>query len=308
MAAPAKQPGRVGSAGEPALFDEAFQRRLETLALLTRRVLPGRDRAERRSRRAGQGVELADYRSYAPGDDYRHIDWNAYARTERLMLRLYEQEEDLCVYLLLDCSASMGLGASGSKLVYGKRLAAALAYVALSGLDRVSVSALGTEQTARMPDGRGRARIFSVLQFLKPLQASGQTDLGASITRFLTQHKRRGIAILLSDLYDPNGFEHAVSKLRYARFEPHVIHLIDPAEQKPSLRGDIELRDVESDQTREVTITPALLQRYERAYAAHLARIRGFCADKQVPLHSIAIDAPLEDAVLGILRRGRLLS
>jgi uncharacterized protein (DUF58 family) len=299
---------------DAGLFDPAFQRQLESLALLARKVAPGRDRAERRTRRAGHGVELADYRSYAPGDDYRDIDWNAYARTERLTLRLFEQEEDLAVYLLLDCSGSMAAGAREgepaqlSKLGYGKRLVAALAYVALAGLDRVSVHALAEERPARLPPARGKARIFAVLELLRGLRAEGGTNLAASVSRFTAQHRRRGLAILISDLYDPKGFEAAVSKLRYARFETHVIQIVDRREQHPALRGDIELVDAETGALRRVTITPALLARYAAAYEAHRARVVAFCRDKHVPLHVVQLGEPLEDAVGRLLRRGGLLT
>src|SRR6185503_5811850 len=139
-----------GSSGGEELFDEAFQKRLEYLALVSRRVFAGRTRAEQRSRKAGAGVEFADYRRYYPGDDYRQIDWNVYGRIDRLVLRLHEQEEDLSVYLLLDCSGSMQFG-KPSKLNYGKQLAAALAYVALNHLDRD----VGDRKSTRLNSSHG---------------------------------------------------------------------------------------------------------------------------------------------------------
>lgn len=296
---------------EDALFDEAFQRQLESLALAARKLVQGRDRAERRTRRAGHGIELADYRSYSPGDDYRHIDWNAYARTERLLLRLFEQEEDLGVSLLLDCSASMG-GASATlgaptKLARGKQIAAALAYVALSGLDRVSIHALGVDEMARMPAARGKAQIFTALEFLRRLKPEGPTDLASAVAKFVARQKRRGVAVLISDLYDPQGIEHAISALRYARFELHVIRVLDGAEAEPAMRGDVELVDAETGLTRTVTVTPALLARYRAAFAAHRTRIERFCREKHVPLHTVTTGEPLDTATLRVLRRGGLL-
>ena len=174
-----------GSAGdEQELFDEEFQKRLEYLALVSRRVFAGRTRAERRSQRAGAGVEFADYRSYYPGDDYRQIDWNVYGRSDRLMLRLHEQEEDLSVYLLLDCSGSMAFGAP-RKLDYAKKLTAALAYVALNHLDRVSITALRDVVVQRLAPTRGKNRIFTVFDFLRPLQPTGGTQLADAIGSFV---------------------------------------------------------------------------------------------------------------------------
>jgi uncharacterized protein (DUF58 family) len=298
------------AADEGALFDEAFQRQLESLALAARKLVQGRDRAERRTRRAGHGLELADYRTYSPGDDYRHIDWNAYARTERLLLRLFEQEEDLGVSLLLDCSGSMGAHATSgglTKLARGKQLVAALAYVALSGLDRVSIHALGVDEQARMPAARGKAQIFAALAFLRKLSPSGPTDLASAVARFIARQKRRGLVVLISDLYDPKGVEHAISALRYARFELHVIRVLDASEAEPALRGDVELIDSETGLARSVTVTPALLARYRAAFEAHRSRIESFCREKHVPLHTVTTREALDTATLRVLRRGGLL-
>lgn len=305
---PARQPRAVVAAsGGEDLFDEAFQKRLEYLALVSRRVFAGRTRAEQRSRKAGAGVEFADYRRYYPGDDYRQIDWNVYGRIDRLVLRLYEQEEDLSVYLLLDCSGSMAFG-TPRKLDYGKQLAAALAYVALNHLDRVSVTALADAVTARMPPTRGRNRIFPIFEFLRPLQASGETRLADAVGTFVAQNKRRGVAVLISDLYDPAGFEAALDRLRYARFEPHVVHLIDPREAVPSARGDVELIDAESGERRQATLTPRLLERYAQAYRAHQERVTSACVQKQVGLFAIDVRTPVTDAMLHMLRRGGLVA
>ena len=253
--------GRASSAAAPPddeLFGEDFQRRLEYLALVARRTFRGRTRAERRSRETGAGVEFADYRGYAPGDDYRHIDWNIYGRTDRLVLRLYEQEQDLPIYLLLDCSASMGMG-HPSKLVYAKRLAAALAYVGLHHLDRVSITAFDASLRARLPPTRGRGRIFAVFEYLRSQAPRGRTDLQTALSTFAAQNRRRGIAVLISDLYDTAGFEAGIDQLRFAKFETHVLHLLDPSDTIPTALGDVELVDAESGERRLATLSPAVL-------------------------------------------------
>ena len=134
--------GRKGPAvarnGDDDLFDDDFQRKLDYLALVSKRVFAGRMRAERRTKKTGSGVEFADHRDYQPGDDFRYLDWNVYLRFDRLLLRLFEEEEDLAIYFIVDASTSMGFG-DGKKLRYAKRVAAALAYVGLANLDRVSI-------------------------------------------------------------------------------------------------------------------------------------------------------------------------
>jgi len=300
-----RMPSAADSGAE--LFDEAFQKRLEYLALVSRRVFAGRTRAERRSRRAGAGVEFADYRSYYPGDDYRQIDWNVYGRIDRLMLRLFEQEEDLSVYLLLDCSGSMAFG-SPRKLDHAKKLTAALAYVALNHLDRVSITALSDAVVERLAPTRGKNRIFTVFDFLRPLQPAGGTHLADAIGTFVAQNKRRGVAILISDLYDPAGFEQGINRLRYGRFEAHVIHVADPSDAAPRLHGEVDIVDAETGESRQITVTPRLLARYTEAHAAYVERIRSFCLRKRVGLFPVDTRTPVDEAMLRLLRHGGLVT
>jgi len=301
--------GNAGESGDD-LFDEAFQKKLEYLALVSRRVFSGRNRAERRSMRSGAGVEFADYRQYAPGDDYRYVDWGAYQRIGKLLLRLNEEEVDLPVYLLIDCSRSMGVRGEGAltKLDFAKKLAAALGYVGLAQLDRVSLVALQDTNISHMPAARGRHRIFKLFEFLRRLGAEGPTDLATAMGKFTAQHKRRGVAIVLSDLFDEAGFEEGLNKLRFARFETHVIQIVDPMDAQPSMLGDVELVDAETGERRSVTITPAVARRYANAYAEYLARVERFCRDKQLTHFALATTTTPEDAVLELLRHGGVIA
>src|SRR6187402_2899316 len=184
---------------EGALFDDEFQRKLEMLALVSRRVFAGRLRAERRTKKKGSGVEFADHRDYVEGDDFRSVDWNVYQRFGKLLVRLYEEEEDLSIYLIVDCSTSMAFG-ERKKFDQALRLCAALAYVGLANLDRVTIVGVNDGLISRMPTTRGKARIFRVFDFLSRLEPRGVTDLGTALKTFVAQHKRRGLAVLFSDL------------------------------------------------------------------------------------------------------------
>ena len=294
--------------GGADLFDEEFQRRLEVLALVSRRLVAGRTRAERRSKKTGSGIEFADHRQYTPGDDFRYLDWNLYARTGRLLLRLYEEEEDLSVYVLLDVSRSMAFGEPLSKLDYAKRIAAALGYIALANLDRVSFVTFSDEIEGRMAPTRGKNRIFKAFDFLRPLRPDGRTGTADAMKTFVAQNKRRGVAILISDLYDPEGFEGGINTLRYHKFEPYVIQVFDPVEVRPPLHGDVRLVDNETGEVREVTITPRVLERYASAHAAYRKRIEDFCTQKQVPYFAIETSTPFDAAILDILRRGGMVA
>jgi uncharacterized protein (DUF58 family) len=293
-------------ASDDDLFDDEFQRKLDYLAIVSRRVFSGAMRAERRTKKTGAGVEFADHRDYAPGDDLRYLDWHAYQRFDRLLLRLFEEEEDLAIYFLLDTSSSMAFG-DGEKLRQAKRLCAALAYVGLANLDRVAIVTATDEIQGRMPTTRGKARIFRIFRFLSQVRASGHTDLAAVAKTFVAQHKRRGLAVVLSDLYDPAGFERGLNVLRYNRFEPFVLHIVDTTEARPDLRGDVSVYDCETGEQREVTVTAKVLERYAKAYDDYLEEVRRFCVARQVSYFRADARAPFDELILRVFRRGGFL-
>lgn len=305
-ASAASAPRAPARAKEGDLFDDGFQRKLETLAIVSRRVFAGRMLAERRSKKKGSGVEFADHREYAPGDDFRFVDWNVYQRFGKLLVRLYEEEEDLGITFIVDSSASMAFG-GGRKFDQARRLCAALAYVGLANLDRVSVAAVSDEVVARMPQTRGRARIFKVFQFLRGITPGGTTDLADTIKEVVAREERRGLAVLFSDLYDPAGFERGINVLRYNKFEPYVVHITDPADARPALRGDVHLYDCETGDEREVTVTDALLTKMDAAYREYLSDIERFCAKNQVPYFAADVNVPFDELVLRVFRRGGFL-
>jgi len=301
-----RRPGAVAKASDDDLFDDDFQRKLDYLALVSKRVFAGRMRAERRTKKSGSGVEFADHRDYQPGDDFRYLDWNVYQRFDRLLLRLYEEEEDLAIYFIVDASSSMGFG-DGKKLRYAKRVAAALAYVGLANLDRVSIVSTTDKVLDRMPATRGKARIFKVFRFLTELEPEGQTNLEDALKSFVAQNKRRGLVVLASDLYDPHGFERGINVLRYNKFDPFVVHVVDEAEAKPKLSGDVLLYDCETGDEREVTVTAKVLERFESAYRSYLDEIDRFCTSKQVPYIRADVNVPFDELILRVFRRGGFL-
>jgi uncharacterized protein (DUF58 family) len=297
---------RPAPAASDELFDDEFQRKLDYLALVSRRVFAGRLRAERRTKKSGSGVEFADHRDYQPGDDFRSLDWNVYQRFGRLLVRLFEEEEDLAIYFILDTSASMAFG-GGAKLRYAKKVCAALAYVGLANLDRVSIVTTADRVMDRMPETRGKARIFKVFRFLRDIEPGGTTDLGDALKTFVAQNKRQGLAVLVSDLYDPRGFEKGINVLRYNKFDPFVVHVLDPTEAKPRLHGDVLVYDCETGDEREVTVTAKVLSRFAEEQARYFAEIERFCATRQVPYVSARVDVPFDELILRVFRRGGFL-
>ncbi len=326
----------AGARADDALFDDAFLKRLEYLDIVARKAIASAERGERRSRKLGAGLEFADHRRYSPGDDFKHIDWNVYARLGKLLLRQYEEEEDLYIYLLVDASASMDVGrhapalppspraqaAHGeasaiatrerlsparTKLDQARRIAAALAYIALASLDRASLVTFSEKLGQRLMPARGKAQIFRILEFLRKVDPGGATTLGETMRAFVHDTKRRGLVVVLSDFYAQDGWEEGLNLLRYHRFEPVVVQLVDERELHPNLRGDILLVDVETNQTKEITLTPRLLDKYRAAHKAFSSELEGHCKSRQIPYFQASVQTPFDDLVIGMLRSGGIL-
>lgn len=298
---PATDP--VDSATEEALFDGSFMERLARLEIVAKRVFGGDRRGERRSRRLGAGIEFADHRTYVPGDDFRHIDWNIYGRLGKLLLRLFEEEEDVTVTVLIDTSRSMALG-EPSRLRTGLRLAAAMSYIALAHLDRAQVATFGEGLGPRLRPARGKAQIFRVLSFLRTIEANGETRFSDAMRAFVHQAPRPGPVVLLSDLYAQDGYEEGLERLLHHGFEPLVIHLIDPTDATPDLLGDVELVDCETGERRELTVSPATLERFERAYESWREGIRDFCQRRRISHYEADCREPFDEIMMELLRTG----
>lgn len=301
-----RSPALARADARAGLFDEAFIRTLEQLHMVARKLQAGGQRADRKTKIVGAGIEFADYRQYARGDDFRYIDWNLYGRLDRLLLRLFEEEEDLHIYFLIDVSDSMALG-TPPKLHYAMRVAAALAYVGLANLDRVAVVPFTNQPVGRFAPTRGKARVFGLLDFLRTVPVGGATDLTAAMRAFIAQTKRPGLAIVISDFYDGAGFAEALNALRYAKFEPFVLQVYDHKEAAPRLHGDLTLVDCESGNERVVTISPAILAQYREAFAAHQHALAAYCGRYGVPQFRTDTAVPFEELILRIFRTGGFL-
>lgn len=289
-----------------ALFDERFLKTLEHLHMVARKVFAGNLRAERRTRKVGSGIEFADHRTYARGDDFRYIDWNLYGRLDRLLLRVFEEEEDLHIYILVDVSDSMSIG-TPPKLHYAMQVGAALSYVGLANLDRVSIIPFSDRLIDRLPPSRGKNRIFRVFEFLRSCDLGGKTQLAECMKAFVAQNKRRGLAVIISDFYDPDGFEQGINTLRYNKFEPFVLQVYDQREASPSFHGDLTLVDCETGDTREVTVSKALLEAYKREHEKYCAELEQFCTARAMPFFRTHTAIPFDELVLKIFRAGGFL-
>jgi uncharacterized protein (DUF58 family) len=291
------------------LFDESTLRKLSRLTLAASRVRPGVMKGERRSTRRGSSVEFADYRDYTPGDDLRRLDWNIYARLDRPFIKLLEEEEDLAVHLLVDASRSMDWGEGEQhKFRYAARLAAALGAIALGTGDRLSASAL---HAGRQADGfgpaRGQAGLMRFLAFLEELKPSGATDLNAALRSYALGSHRPGLAVLISDLFAPGGWQEGLAQLQGRGFEVVLIHLLSPDEADPPLAGDLRLVDVETGQAQEVSLDGGMLSLYRKRLHAWQEEIQAFCRRRGIRCLAFTTAVPWEKLVLYEMRKAAVV-
>ncbi len=291
---------------DPTVFDEAFLRQLERLLLLMRSPVRGGLKGGRRSVKRGQSVEFADYREYTLGDDLRQLDWNVYARLERLFVKLFVEEEDVTVTLLIDASASMATG-HPSKLVFAKRAAAALGYIGLASEDRIAVSALTGRVARRRAALRGSGRVFRLLAHLSAIEtAGGTTDLVAAARHAAAQLHGRGVIVLLSDLLDP-GADRVIRELAATGSELIVLHVLSPDELDPPLEGDLRLVDTETDERVDITADLATIDAYKDRLAAWKAGFADLAARRRASYVDLASDVNLAELMFAELRRRRVL-
>ena len=307
---------------------EAFLRKLEQLSLVARHVRAGQAAGERRSTKRGTSVEFADYRDYTRGDDLRRVDWNIYARLERPFVKLFEEEEDLAVHLLLDGSGSMDWGeergergeergerGGENKWVYARRLAAALGYVALVSGDRLTIATLQSPisniqspiSNLQFGPVRGRGHTLRLFEWLESLKAGGTTDLNAGLRAYAISGGRAGLVVLISDLFSPAGYVEGLTRLAARGHEVAVIHVLAPDEVEPVLAGDLRLLDVETGDPQEVTIDGGMRNLYRRRLAAWRDEIRAACRARDVHYVPVETDTPFDRVVLYDLRRAGIL-
>jgi uncharacterized protein (DUF58 family) len=262
-------------------------------------------KGERRSVRRGQSVEFADYRNYSHGDDLRQLDWNVYARLERLFIKLFVEEEDVTVHVLVDASRSMDFG-EPNKLAFARRAGAALAYLGLAHLDRVSVAYLGDGRATTMRALRGKGRVFEVFRFLSEPRHERLTGLAEAARDYAGRLRGRGPLLLISDLMDP-GYLDALRDLAGTRCQLSVLHVLSPEELDPDVPADARLVDNETQAGIEVTGDDDLVDRYRTRLSEWQEEIAGFVARRGGSYVTVPSNLDLADLLFDVLRRRRVV-
>jgi uncharacterized protein (DUF58 family) len=292
------------------LLDGSLIARIERLDLASRKVFAGRLRGERRSKRRGQSVEFADHRQYGVGDDIRHIDWNIYGRLDRLFVKLFLEEEDLSLHLVLDCSESHDAG-EPNKFLFMQRTAMALGYIGLVNLNRVAATAMGPREgsiLSSIRDLRGRRRVHELARWVCGLEPRGTFSFRQAAERIALSRRGRGVMVLLSDCFFKEGFEAGLKLLVGRGFDLFVVQVLSPQELDPPITGDLRLRDMEDGDVAEVTISAPLLRRYKANLSAYVGELTRFCTRREISLITVRSDLGVETLLLDFMRRRGLLA
>jgi uncharacterized protein (DUF58 family) len=303
---PPLTPAPAPRADSSLLLDPSFMARLDQLDVMSRKMLAGKMKGERRSKRRGQSVEFADYRNYTVGDDLRFIDWNIYARLDRLFLKLFLEEEDLALYVLLDVSRSCDYG-EPNKARYMKKVAAALGYIGLVNYNRVSIAAMSDGIVAETGALRGRRRVSQMIDFIEKLKPSGASHFTESCRRFALNHRTKGVCVMLSDFFVKEGFETGLRYVAGGKYDLFAVQALAPQEIEPDLQGDLKLKDLEDDDLAEVSVTQPLIKQYKANLNAYCLSLKDYLTRRGGTYLFTSTAVPFDTLVLNYLRERGLL-
>jgi len=263
--------------------------RVAPLDLASRRVFAGKLKGERRSKKRGESVEFADHRPYVIGDDPRHLDWNLFARLEVLFLKLFLEEEDLSLHVVIDASGSMDTG-EPHKFVFAQRVAFLLGYLGLINLNRVGITVIGggtrdgttPAVTRSVRDMRGRRRVSELADFVLSAEPAGTASFRAASERIALARRGKGVMLVISDFLMKEGYEDGLRLLVGRGYDLVLLHVLSPQELRPPITGDVRLKDIEDADQAEVTISSPLLRAYERTLSVYCKRIEEFCKRRSI--------------------------
>ncbi len=288
-------------------FDKDFLKKLEYLNLIAKRLIFGRQQALRQSVKKGASIEFKDYREYVQGDDPRAVDWAVYARLEELVVKIFRQEEELDLWVLLDHSGSMDFG-EPNKFDQARLIAAALAYIGMSNMDSASVVPFSDELRTGRERLRGRGNVFGLMDFLSNQRPQGKTDLERSIRAFVSRVRRPSLVVIISDFYGLSGALRAIDRLRFFKHQIYLIQLVSAWEADPPIRGELRLVETETGGTFDLTVTDSMLRRYRQAYDKLSDELRRYSMGHAIGYSLARTDIPFDEFLRGVLERGGLVA
>ena len=288
-----------------SFIDDAFLKQLEQLKIVTRKSTRNPRRGEYRSWQSGEGFEFLDFRKYQLGDDLRYVDWSVYGRLDKLFIKLFLAEKGQTAHILLDMSRSMGSG-TPSKDITAKKIGAALSYICLSNLDKTGLMAFNNQIVKIKTPARGKKQYLEVLKFFESLKPSDQTNLNGSLKDYAAICKNPGIAIIISDFFDPRGYEDGLKALAYRDFDINLIQVMDHEELYWSKTGNLQLNDCETGEKKVTFIDKNLLELYRKKISVFMAGIKGYCNHYGMNYFLCDTRIPFENLLTDYLSKGAL--
>ena len=279
------------------------------LDLVAKTVVDGFISGLHRSPDFGFSQEFAEYRSYNPGDDLRHVDWNVFARSERMVLKRFQGETNSQITILLDVSNSMKFGSHATdKLEYSRFLAASIAYLASQQRDAVGLIVFDDEVRDYVPPSARQGQLHRVLHAIEKAQPGQRTDFAKPFRHCQEFLHRRGVVVVFSDFYeDPELIKNAILPLGSKGTEVVVFHILDPEEIKPKLGDAVILLDMETQAS--IEVSPDYAKReYAERINGHIASLRAKIQGAGMDYHLVCTDRPLDSALRDYLavRKGRM--
>lgn len=284
------------------MLSPEFLTKLDQLRIQSQKPFRGRFRGDRRSLNRGTGVEFADYRLYQHGDDLRYLDWNVYARLEKLFIKLFQADEELPVSILIDTSQSMQFG-EPTKLQYAKQLAAALSYISLANSDRVALYTLAERLTTALPSTYGKSQFGRIQKVLTTVEASGTTNLTECLKHLATHQPQAGVVIVLSDFLDSAGYTAGINSLLGRRFSLTLVHIQCQEEIEPPPTGEWRLEDAETGETKEITINEETINHYQNRQKEFCENLQSYCTQQGIGYIQISTDVDYESVIMNSMQR-----
>jgi uncharacterized protein (DUF58 family) len=289
-----------------SLLNVKFLKQLDCLQIRSHEIFRGKSKGERRSLNRGVGIEFVDYRPYELGDDLRHVDWNVYARLNLPFIKLFSADEDLSIFIFIDNSKSMSFG-TPAKLECAKRIAAALGYIGLANFDRVSIITLSDQMIPIVPLTYGKSQFPKVSRAIEAIAAAQETHLGTCLTHFCASRSQTGVAIVVSDFLDRDGYELGLKQLIARKFDLTVIQLLSDEELHPKLSGELRLEDAETGKKKEITVSDQTLANYSERVNTFCDRLKGFCLNQGITNIQINNRVQIEELIFQSLRKVGLI-
>ncbi|MCZ6834494.1 MAG: DUF58 domain-containing protein [Planctomycetota bacterium] len=291
------------------LLDSELMAKLDQVDVMSRKIFAGKLQGERRSKKRGISVEFADYRHYSPGDDLRFVDWNIYARLDKLFLKMFIEEEDLSLVLAIDASASMHWG-NPSKFIFCQKLAMALGYIGLSNHNRVTLYSFNQDGLRPLSSLRGLRRTQEMGKWLLDLEPSGTSDFDGAMRSIALNRQGKGVMCILSDFMYKEGYEKGLRYLSGGGYDTFAMQILSPEEIDPGkhgLAGDLRLTDIEDEDVSDVTVSAALLKRYKENLNGYCGKLREFCVRRGMMHMTIDTKTEMTPLLLDYLRKRGLL-